>query len=384
MRVLHLGKFYPPHPGGIERSSTELMRELARHGVANALLAHAEPGTCRTRVTRAGSGPVVLAACFGRWLYAPLSPSFPGLLRVLLRRFRPDLLHLHLPNPSAFSTLLVPRARRVPWIVHWHADVPIDSARAALRLAYRAYRPLEQALLGRARAIIATSPNYRDTSAALAPWLDKTRVIPLGIPPAPAPGRSPPPWPTPGVRLLAVGRASYFKGFDILLRALVEVPQASLLLVGDGELLPALRAEAHALGLAARVRFRGRIDLDEAGKAELAAIYRQAEIFCLPSIERAESFGLVLLEAMQAGLPVIASAIPGSGIGFVVRDGETGLLVPPADVTALANAIRLLAADADLRRRLGAAGQARWRDEFTLARCASRVLALYQELLPAR
>jgi glycosyltransferase involved in cell wall biosynthesis len=133
--------------------------------------------------------------------------------------------------------------------------------------------------------------------------------------------------------------------------------------------------------VAARVRFAGRCDLDAAGQATLAAAYAQAEVFCLPSTERAESFGLVLLEAMRAGVPTIASAIPGSGVGFVVRDGETGVLVPPGDAAALAAAIRRLGADADLRRRLGEAGQRRWRAEFTLETSALRVLALYRDVL---
>lgn len=183
------------------------------------------------------------------------------------------------------------------------------------------------------------------------------------------------------MRVLAVGRLSYFKGFDVLLRALGEVPDAALLLIGDGECRDRLYALARQLGIDSRVTFAGRIDMDAAGEATLAAAYASADIFCLPSTERAESFGLVLLEAMRARLPVIASAIPGSGVGFVVQDGTTGLMVAPGDVDALAKALRLLAADSALRDRLGNAGAARWRDEFTLERMTARVLDLYQSIL---
>jgi glycosyltransferase involved in cell wall biosynthesis len=387
MRVLHVGKFFPPHPGGIERTSADLCAALAAREVTVAMLAHADPGTHGSSTVRDGEVDVTLAACHGQWLYAPVSPAFPWLLQRVIRRFRPDLLHLHLPNTSAFWALLLPSARRLPWVVHWHADIPLDTARRGVRLAYRLYRPWEQAMLRRARAVIATSDAYLGSSMALAAWRKKTHVIPLGLPEisgnaAKAANSTMLQWP-PGLRLLAVGRLSYFKGFDVLLHALALVPNVGLLLIGDGECSTSLRRLACNLGIEARVNFAGRIDMDRAGEATLAAAYANAEAFCLPSTERAESFGLVLLEAMRAGLPAIASDIPGSGVGFVVRNDETGLLVPPGDIRALAVALQRMANDAELRRRMGAAGQKRWRDEFTLDRAADQTLALYHQLLSA-
>jgi len=187
----------------------------------------------------------------------------------------------------------------------------------------------------------------------------------------------------PRLRVLAVGRLSYFKGTDVLLRAVAEVANASLLIVGDGECRAALQRQAHDLGIAGRVQFAGRIDMDARGATALQAAYESADVFCLPSTDRAESFGLVLLEAMRARLPVIASAIPGSGVGYVVRDGETGLLVAPGDVGALAQALQKLCGDATLRARLGDAGHQRWSKEFTLAQAADRVLQLYRRVLAA-
>ncbi len=386
MRILHIGKFFPPHPGGIERTSADLCAALAAPDVAVAMLAHAEPGVRRARQPYAGDVEVTLAACHGQWLYAPVSPSFPWLLQRTIACFRPDLLHLHLPNTSAFWALLLPAARRLPWVVHWHADIPLDSRRSGLRLAYRLYRPWEQAMLRHARAVIATSAPYRDSSAALASWRDKTRVIPLGLPPilpdeANGTNSTNTQWPAAGIRVLAVGRLSYFKGFDVLLRAVALLPDISLLLIGDGECAADLHRLARDLGIAARVTFAGRVDMNAAGAATLNAAYAAADVFCLPSTERAESFGLVLLEAMRAGLPTVASDIPGSGVGYVVRDGETGLLVPPGDVAALAGALLQLAGDAPLRRCLGDAGARRWQEQFTLKQAADQTLALYRQLL---
>ena len=441
MRVLHIGKFHPPHPGGIERCSTDLCVALCTRGVSTALLAHAEPGRHRTERSDHDGIDVTLAACHGLALHTPVSPGFPWLLHKTIHRFNPDLLHLHVPNPATFSALLTPAARKLPWVIHWHADIPLDTRKRSLRLAYRVYRPWEQALLRRATAVIATSQPYLDSSDALAPWRAKTTVIPLGIapvdvgrpthvecgsrparearntkassptdPPSPRPspasGRggaqaSPQPsalsprldrpqpsalspwaeWPPGKLRVLAVGRLSYFKGFDVLLRALAHVPDASLLLIGDGECRQSLQQLANELGIGARVRFAGRIDMDAAGEAAIVAAYASADIFCLPSTERAESFGLVLLEAMRARLPVIASAIPGSGVGFVVQDGQTGLMVAPGDARALAAALHRLAADPAERDRFGNAGAERWREHFTLDRITDQVLRLYESIL---
>ena len=380
MRVIHVGKFFPPHPGGIERTVCDLGTALAAQGVATAVLAHAEPGTHRGRTFRSDEIDVTLVACYRQLLYVPLSPGFPWRLQQLIRRFRPDLLHLHVPNTSAFSALLLGSARRLPWVVHWHADVAADARHPGLRVGYRLYRPWEQALLRRARAVIATSAPYLNASAALAPWRDKVRVIPLGLgePPA-APDRAiPAHWADTALRVLAVGRLSYYKGFDVLLDALALEPQAALLLVGEGEGKAQLIDRARAIGVDSRVHFAGHVD-----DRTLAALYTQADVLCLPSIDRSEAFGLVLLEAMRAGLPVIASDIRGSGIGYVVRDGETGVLAPPGDATALAAALGRLAGDRALRRRMGEAGAQRWRDEFTLQRAAQRTLMLYRDVLGA-
>ena len=384
MRVLHIGKFFPPHPGGIERTSADLCAGLAAKGIDVAMLAHAEPGTRHTTTQRIDDVDVTRAACLGQLLYAPISPSFPMWLGRVIARFRPEMLHMHLPNTSVFSALMLPSARRLPWIIHWHADIPLDSRHAGLRVGYRFYRPLEQAMLRRARAIIATSPDYAESSTALAPWRSKIHVVPLGIPDVAATqpnGVKSILWPSASLRLLAVGRLSYFKGFDVLLRALADVPEASLVLIGDGECGNELRRLAKTLNIEPRVNFAGRIDMTAVGNATLAAAYASADVYCLPSTERAESFGIVLVEAMRAGLPVVCSAIPGSGVNYVVRSGETGLMVAPNDSASLAAAIRRLRDDIGLRRRLGAAARQRFAEEFTLDASVRRTLALYQEVL---
>lgn len=378
MRILHVGKYYAPERGGIERYTQALAEGCVARGDGVGVLVHQRAGRWHHAQEDLAGVQVRRAGCLAAPLYTPLSPGFPFELARALRDFQPHLLHLHFPNPSCFFALADPAARRLPWVVHWHADVPPDAPDWRLRAAYRAYRPFEQAVLKRARAIIATSAPYRDASFALAPWQAKTAVVPLGIAET---GRAAPAveaWPaSSGLRLLAVGRLSHYKGFDVLIDALARSADTSLLLVGRGECERELQGQAVARGLQRRIAFAGELD-----DAALAGAYAAADVFVLPSLDRSEAFGLVLLEAMRSGLPVIASAIPGSGVGAVVRDGETGLCVPPGDAAGLAAAIGRMR-DATLRGRLGWAGRARWEREFTLQRSVSAVRELYRGILDA-
>ena len=375
MRILHLGKYYAPERGGIERYLQALSEWMAARGETVGALVHQRPGVWRSSSETINDVEVRRVGCLAAPVYTPLSPTFPFALARALREFEPDLLHLHLPNPSCFAALMSARARRLPWVVHWHSDIPPDAPDWRLRLGYRAYRPFEQALLKRARVIIATSQSYLDASTALAPWRSKVVVIALGIDEVSMPAARHELWPTGnGLRLLAVGRLSHYKGFDVLIDALAKTRDARLVLVGKGERAEQLRARAAERNVAERIHFAG--GLDETG---LLAAYAAADAFVLPSLNRGEAFGLVLLEAMRARLPVIASAIVGSGVGEVVADGETGLLVQPHDVDALANAIDRFE-DVALRERMGAAGRRRWAERFTLERSAQRVLASYREL----
>lgn len=381
MRVLHIGKFWPPYAGGIEQASHDLCVALAGAGVEVDVLAHATPRRWRASQHLQRGVRVHLAGCLGQCAYAPVSPGFPRRMAHLIATRKPQIVHLHMPNPAAFWALTLPAARRLPWVVHWHSDIPLVHAPGAVRALYPAYRRFEAALLHRAAAVVATSPDYRDSSAALQPWLAKTRVIALGAghPPTVADAARDAAlglWPGAGLRLLGVGRLSHYKGFDVLLRALAQVPEVQLLLIGAGECGARLRRQVDALELGARVHLAGALD-----DAQRDAAYAAAELFCLPSVARSEAFGVVLLEAMRAGVPVLASKVHGSGMLHVLDHGRAGALVPPGDAAALAAALRGLAADPVRRRELAQAGLRRWQQHFTLAGRAAEVSRLYRDLL---
>lgn len=337
----------------------------------------------RAGMTKVAGIPVVRVPTWGRILYAPVSPIFPLWLNRALRDFEPEILHLHLPNTSAFWVLREPRARTLPWVIHWHADVVASTHDRRLALAYPLYRPLERRLLRRAHTIIATSPAYRDSSVSLAPWHDKCRVIPLGLDPSRLAPSEPTVqeaatalWVSAGLRLLAIGRLTYYKGHEILIQAMAEVPEAQLILIGEGEQQGRLNSLVQRLDLASRVHLLGQLP-----RSVLQGLLASCDCVCLPSIERTEAFGLVLLEAMHHGKPVISSDVPGSGMGWVVADRTTGLLVTPGDVAAWGAALREMAANSELRQRLGAEGKKRLEEQFTIVPIATQVATLYQEIL---
>ncbi len=388
MRVLHIGKYYPPFAGGIEHFLADLLPALSARGIAAAALVHDEqPPFSRHPSPVRGEGKVSIyrAPCFGRLLYAPISPAFPVWLNRAIRAFRPDLLHLHLPNTSAFWAMAIPAARRLPWIVHWHADVVASAIDRRLALAYHLYRPFEQRLLAASRAVVATSPPYLEASAALASWRERCHIVPLGLDPTriaepdpAAQSRAERLWGMTGFRVLAIGRLTYYKGHDVLIQAAASLDDSRVLIVGTGEHLERLTALIQSSGLGEQVRLPG-----FQPEPDLNALLASCDVLCLPSLERTEAFGLVLLEAMRFGKPVVVSDIPGSGAGWVTRQARHGLLAPPGDSTALAVALRALQHDPDRRRTLGLAGAAALREQFGIEPVAAAVAELYRRVLAA-
>jgi glycosyltransferase involved in cell wall biosynthesis len=377
MRILHIGKFFPPVPGGIERFLGDLVRAQQMAGDEPAVLCHADAQAA------ARHDPPWLMRCpvWFSLLFAPVSPAFPFWLARAIRRYEPEVLHLHLPNPSAFAALLLPAARRLPWVVHWHADVETGRFPWSMRLVYPFYRIFERAVLERAEAIVATSSAYLEASLPLQRWRHKTQVIPLGVDPDRLPdvldaatGGN---WRGGGMRVLAIGRLTYYKGFDTLIRAVAQMPEIELVIVGEGEERPRLERLLDGFGRPAHIRLPGQAD-----DATCQRLLASCDVFCLPSRERTEAFGIVLMEAMRYGKPIVASRLTGSGVTWVARENENAGLVPPDDAAALGAALAGLRQDAALCTRFGACGRRRFLAEFDIATAARRLRRLYAKIDP--
>jgi glycosyltransferase involved in cell wall biosynthesis len=390
VRVLHVGKYFPPDPGGMEVYLRDLMVCSSKMGIASAALVHCSRLGLRSTDERHSAGEetfsVTRVATWFRFLFTPISPVFPLALHRLIKQHRPSLLHLHLPNPSAFWALLLPSARRVPWVVHWQSDVLTPISSRLLRLCYIAYKPFESALLKRARRIIATSPQYLSSSRPLAPFRDRCRIIPLGIADRFSDAREDSHDTTTReslrdtatqepLKVLAIGRLAHYKGFDVLIRAIAETLDAELDIVGSGAQLGALQSLAQSLDLGGRVLFHGAID-DTARDALLL----RCDCLCLPSIDRTESFGIALLEAMSAGKACVVADVPGSGMTAVVDAKRTGLVVPVDDPIALAAAFQILDRDRTLLTAMGKCGREKYKSQLTIEASTTRVVSLYDDL----
>lgn len=371
MRILQLSKFYPPVLGGIETVAWELSEGLARLGVRCDVLCSAQTGSGAADSPSA-SYDVVRASALGRVLSTSLAPTMPLHLRRMVQRA--DVLHVHMPDPMAAAAVWLVRPRR-PIVVHWHSDV------IRQRRALRAYEPLQRWLLARAAAIVATSPPYAESSEPLRPFRDKISVIPIGISDHRGAACSQQAAELKrrfrGRRLVfALGRMTYYKGFDVLVQAAEQLPEdCAVLIGGEGELLERLRADVARRGLAGKVHLPGHIPDDE-----LPSHFEACDIFCMASTVRAEAYGVAMLEAMVMGKPVVAMDIDGSGVPWVNRHLETGLNVPPGDAHALASALNRLLTDETLRQRLGAAARDRYEAEFGADRMTQSLLALYRRI----
>ena len=394
-KVLHIGKYFPPHVGGMETYLHDLLLTLATLNIRPSALVH-QSQTSLTSVEESFSAngsalTIVRAATWCRLLFTPISPGFPWVLHQLIKRDQPDVLHLHLPNPSAFWALALPSARRLPWVAHWQSDVLTVESHWLLRLAYRVYSPIESALLKKVDKIVVSSPPYLATSQPLTKVANKCVVIPLGIDDrfgdqthndsaVVRASEDKSSAATAGtLNVLAIGRMTHYKGFDILLKAIAQTDGITLDLVGHGELTRSLEHLTESLNLSKRVRFHGLLD-DNARDTLLSS----CDCLCLPSTDRTESFGMVLLEAMSAAKACVVSDVKGSGMSWLVEDGETGLVTPANDVDGLARALCQLRDEPNLAIRLGLKGRQKFLTELTIEASAEAIRDLYHDLRSTR
>jgi glycosyltransferase involved in cell wall biosynthesis len=367
MKVLHIFKdCYPPTTGGIEQHMHLLCRRLAQT-IDVTILA---PSRSRRRVEERIEGVrIIRVPEFGRFASTPLCPTAP----LELHRFRPDLVHLHFPNPMGDLTQLL-GGSGIPFVLTYHADI------IKQKLFLPIYRPVLNLLFKKARKII-FSAEENISGSLVNGWRDRCVVIPFGVEieafrlreeeeAAAAALRKE----LDGPMVLFVGAARYYKGLDILLRAMVQV-EAQLVAAGRGTDNPSLIQMARDLGVQNRVRFCGEIS-----DSRLRILLHAADVFVLPSIDRCETFGIGQLEAMACSKPVVSTDLP-TGVRSVNRHEKTGLVVPPGDPCALAGALNRLLSDPRLRVVLGEAARRRVENEFEAARMVSKTLEVYREVL---
>ena len=372
MRILQVGKYYPPVDGGIENNVRALSVGLASRYEVTALVFN----TARRTTDELIEGVrVVRVGTLGKILSTEMAPGFLPWFRRLMHA---DVIHLHTPNPiGELACLLAPARARL--LITYHSDV------VKQRLLGKANRILLHRLKRRADRVIAYTQRYLETSPVIRHYEAKSAIIPHGVELTEFEA-------TPailerarqlrlahGSRLaLFVGRLVYYKGVDVLLRAIAKLDGVRLMIVGDGPMRSELETLARQLGVMDRTIMIGR-----ASHAEKVACYHACDFLVLPATHRSEAFGQVQVEALACGKPVICTNID-SGVPFVSRHEETGFVVEPMDVDGLAAAMRKLFDDTALRERFGAAGRRRAEALFSREVMVRDSLALYEDLLRGR
>lgn len=366
VRVLHIGKFYPPVRGGMETHLQDLCRATSPFVDLDVVVGHTRQ---RTEHDRDGDIRVHRIGTLATVASASICPAMVS----AIRKTPTDVVHLHSPNPTAvLSYLASGHSGRL--VVTHHSDI------IRQRVLKFAYEPWLRRLMSRADAIISFSPNYIESSVVLSHHRDKCYVIPHGIDACRF--QNPDTQALDEIKaryghriVLGVGRLVYYKGFEYLIRA-VAGTNATLLIIGTGPLQAQLRDVARAVGAEDRVCFLGDVP-------DVTPYYHAARVFALPSTARSEAFGIVQLEAMACGTPVINTQLE-SGVPFVSLDTVTGMTVPPADVASLRHSIQRLLRDDALHSQFSEAARERVRHYFSLEEMARRTLQLYEDVLQER
>lgn len=372
-RVTMINKYYPPHVGGIEFHMRDLAEGLVAHAGADVRALVCNGGPSRVEESVGGVEVVRLARAF-EFASTPVSWGFSHAIREEARRAdAPDVLHCHFPYPWGEISWLRSRVD-TPTVVTYHSDIVRQKASLA------AYRPFLERFLDGVDLIIATSPNMIEHSPYLRERAHKCRHVDFGLDverianDRAATARAEELRAEQGGRpvVLFVGRLVYYKGVEVLVRAMASV-DADLVMIGRGPLEDEIRSLMAELGLGDRVRLIPSVDGDE-----LAAWYHAADVFALPSIARSEAFGLVQIEAHAAGTPVVSTNLT-TGVPYANLDGETGLIVPVGDHEALAHALNRILGDDDLRKRLGERARERALADFNIPRMVESTIAVYRE-----
>lgn len=369
---MHVGKYYPPHQGGMETVLENLVMGLleANHQVSVVVAGDTGQDEHMPIPGPHGAARLIRLANLGVVNSQPLLPGLWPALRRELIHFKPDLVHLHFPNPllaMVWNGLMAGRSieNRPPHVIWHHADITRQKWAKILA------GPVVDRCLDQASGVCLSSQVLLEGSSDLHGHTSKTRVIPFGI--------APEPWstvqPTLDGPFLFVGRLVRYKGLDILLKAVASLPEVRATLVGEGPLKETLIQQVKELGLQDRVQLTGPVD-----QPQLLELMSRARALVLPSVDASETFGLVQLEAMAAGLPVIASDLP-TGVRQVGLPDKSCLLVQPRSVEALAQALHEIQNDSALARAMGNQGRRHFLEKYTRSEMTAHLISWYEDIL---
>jgi len=367
MRILQIGKYPKEYRGGIEAILFSLSVYLAIDNKVEVVCGTREK--CREEKVSEN----LTFRYFPIWTTVASAPIIPSLIAYLKKAKDFDIIQVTLPNPFAVLAYLIanPPGKLIVW---YHYDI------VGRLLGRILLYPFSRRFLRKADCIVVSSEKYKQTSKVLKDFKAKTIAIPHGINVSEfislaekeKSSISRKEYGSPLV--LFVGRLVYYKGVKYLIRAMQDV-NAHLLIIGYGIL------ESKIKGLVCKLKLNNKVSFRHVPIQESIIAYMLAcDVFVLPSIYRSEAFGVVLLEAMASGKPVVTTELR-TGTSFACQNGVTGLVVPPKNPAALAAAINRILCDQEFAKKLGEAGERRVEENFTLKKMGESFLELYRKLL---
>lgn len=369
MRILQLGKFYPIR-GGVEKVMYDLMAGLSSQGIDCDMMCAACEGH-KGEVKVNDHGRVLTYKSWMKVAGTTLAPTMIRGLRKICNNY--DIIHVHHPDPMAGLALRF-SGFRGKVVLHWHSDI------VKQELALKLYMPLQKWLLRRADIVVGTTPVYLMESPHLKAVQDKTTCLPIGIErvrEVPASEIESLKSRYPGKKIIfSLGRLVPYKGFEHLIEAGKYLTDDVVILIGGtGPLQKKLEKQIADNGLQERVKLLGRIP-DES----LPVYYHACDIYCMSSVYKTEAFGIVQIEAMSCGKPIVATNIPESGVSWVNKHGISGLNAIPMDGKNLAETVMKILNDPALYQQLCQGSRERFDQVFTLDRMISGALEIYGRL----
>ena len=340
-KILHISKYYYPYFGGIEDAAQTIVRELKPLHEQHVLCFNDTSETVEDRVEGVA---VTRVGTLFRFFSQPIPIAFERHLKRIFRDFKPDFIHLHLPNPIASMAVLKANIGDAKLYIHWHADI------SSQKLLYSLYKSYEHDVLIRADKIIATSDIYLNYSEPLKYFKYKSVIVPNTLNEQKFSPKQDDSHKIDEIRkrfggrkiLFFVGRHVPYKGIEYLIESERLIKEDCVVVIaGGGELTDRLKFKARGRS---RIEFVGRLS-DEDLRIYLKAAY----LFVFPSINRGEAFGIALAEALYCGLPAVSFAIEGSGVNWVNKNEFSGLVVENKNAAKFAEAVDRLLSDESLR-----------------------------------
>jgi rhamnosyl/mannosyltransferase len=371
MRVLHVGKYYYPYKGGIETLMKDVSESLVSHKTATTVLVFNDSN--KTEIARINGVNVIRCSSLFKLFSQPISISYFVLFFRLYRRY--EIIHVHLPNILSTILICLIKWKRNKLIIHWHSDIVKQKVLNTLLM------PFQLLALRNSHAVIATSPNYYRGSYALRKFFEKIVVIPCCFNEYKNIGNQEEGnshFRFDGKKVIfSLGRLVEYKGLVYLIRAAKFLPDNYLICIGGkGPLFDKLKSEIEINDVSSKVNLLGPLS-----EAEVTFLFKQSYIFVLPSISRAEAFGMVMIEAMFFSKPIIATNIENSGVNWVNEHGVSGLNVSPKNAEEIANAILAIGENKELHEEFSKQAFARAINMFTLEKTVIKIEELYKKVL---